>query len=103
MEPQIQVGSMVFYQASKGYQVGDIITFKRGNITVTHRIFSIKNEQFETKGDANKNADPQLVNKNRCGRARLFTIPYIGKLPCFLKLFLDLCYCWFFRLPFLWF
>src|SRR5438128_1455960 len=54
MEPTIHVGSSILTMPTPQYKVGDIITFKRGALTVTHRIFGIKNGQFITKGDANR-------------------------------------------------
>jgi signal peptidase I len=85
MEPKIHTGSMVFSKTVLSYQIGDVITFKRGDITVTHRIVGIKNNQFVTKGDANKAQDPQLVSKfNVIGRV-FITIPNVGKLIGFIK------------------
>jgi signal peptidase I len=85
MEPVLHVGSMVFTKPAATYQVGDVITFKRGNITVTHRIFGTKDNMFITKGDANKSQDPQLVSKSQIIGKNFFVIPNIGKITGFVK------------------
>jgi signal peptidase len=84
MIPVIPVGSLVLVHQGS-YAVGDIITFNRGNITVTHRIHAIKNGQFQTKGDANDAIDPELVNKNDVIGEDLLIIPFIGKFVDYLK------------------
>jgi len=84
MEPIIATGSMVFIQPSKSYSVGDIVTYKKGDITITHRIVStkIQNGQlfYQTKGDANNSTDPNLVPANMVVGKVLFHIPTLGKL-----------------------
>lgn len=85
MEPEISTGSMVFTMDAADYQTGDIITFKRGNISITHRIFAVVNGQYQTKGDANKSPDPQLVKKADVIGRDFFIIPYLGKFTGFLK------------------
>jgi len=85
MVPRIPILSMVFVKPESSYQVGDIITFNRGDITVTHRIHAIVNGEFQTKGDANKVADPELVKKSAVIGKDFMIVPYIGKLTQFLK------------------
>lgn len=86
MEPQIHTGSIVFIQNEAAYKIGDIITFvpqtsKRGD-TVTHRIYAIKNKNgetlFETKGDANKVPDTELVPSSSVLGKEIFAIPFLG-------------------------
>jgi len=88
MEPTIKVGSIVFARPQGKYQKGDIITFHRGDISVTHRIFSVDTktgERYQTKGDANNAADPQLVNSSQVIGKVDVTVPYIGYFASFLK------------------
>ena len=85
MEPKIHVGSVVFTFPSKIYSVGQIITFNRGKISVTHRITAIKNEQYQTKGDANKVEDVGLVNKANVIGKDILIVPELGKFTAFLK------------------
>ena len=85
MEPKVHVGSVVFTLPSKIYKVGDILTFNRGKISVTHRIIAIKNGQYQTKGDANKIADVGLVNKANIIGKDFLIVPYLGRFTAFLK------------------
>jgi signal peptidase len=72
---------------------GDVITFRRGEVAeiergqaganlVTHRVVDIVKTDdglaFETKGDANEEADQQLVPADALVGRVMFTIPYIG-------------------------
>lgn len=84
MEPVIPIGSLVLVH-SGAYAIGDIITFNRGPITVTHRIHAIKNGQFQTKGDANKIADPELVYRSDTIGKDLLIVPYIGSFVDYIK------------------
>lgn len=85
MEPRIHVGSVVFVSPQKSYNVGDIITFKRGNITVTHRIHSISGKRFQTKGDANNAVDPEIVSSSDILGKDVAIVPYLGKFTNFLR------------------
>lgn len=85
MVPNIQIGSLVITKPLPSYPLGTIITFNRGTITVTHRIIGTKNGQFITKGDANKIADLQLVNKKDVIGEDYFIIPNVGKIITFIK------------------
>ena len=55
MEPKIHTGSICFINKKVPYdkiKTGDIIAFKAGkNTMVTHRVISVTNAGFETKGD----------------------------------------------------
>lgn len=85
MDPAIPVGSMVFTSREKQYSIGEIITFNRGDIAITHRIVGMKNGQFVTRGDANKAADPELVSQlNVIGKDSVI-IPYLGKITSVVK------------------
>src|SRR6185437_10678354 len=85
MEPRIHVASMVIVAPAASYALGDIITFNRGSITVTHRIAGMKNGAFITKGDANKIADPQLVSPKDIIGKDYVIIPVVGRFTEFLK------------------
>ena len=85
MKPKLPIGSMVFTIPQKSYSIGDIITFHRGNISVTHRIHALKGTEFITKGDANNAPDPQVVTVNQIVGKDIAIIPYIGHFTAFLK------------------
>lgn len=85
MRPAIQVDSLVFTIPEKEYHVNDVITFKRSDTNITHRIVGVKNNQLVTKGDANQEADPILVSKELVIGKMFLTIPYLGKLTSITK------------------
>jgi len=89
MEPALPVGSVVFAQKTSTYGTGDVITFDRGDETVTHRIVSQKQVNgatyFATKGDANNAADQAEVPSERIIGKELFAVPFIGRLVLFMK------------------
>lgn len=82
MEPTVKTGSLVFVKPSKTYAIGDIINIKDGKSSITHRVVSKKIENgievFETKGDANEEADAQLVPQDRIFGKMFWGLPYIG-------------------------
>lgn len=82
MEPKIKTGSLIFVKSFSEYSAGDVITIKSGKNTVTHRVVSKKNQDggisYQTKGDANEEADAEETNaKNVVGKT-FFTLPYVG-------------------------
>lgn len=62
--------------------VGDIITYREGNVTITHRIIEkINNDgniQYKTKGDNNSAIDDKLITYNDIEGKYFFKIPYLG-------------------------
>ena len=85
MEPNIHVGSVVITKTLNDYEFGEIITFKRKNLTVTHRLTGIKNGNYVTKGDKNKKPDAEFVKKTDVIGQVLIVIPYFGRIATFLK------------------
>lgn len=85
MEPTIHVGSLVFTKHMGSYGKGDIITFRRGNITVTHRIVGMKGDSFITKGDHNKATDPQTVSRTDIVGRDFLIVPNLGVITRFVK------------------
>lgn len=83
MKPTYKVGSVIYYHkvAEDKLKVGDAITYEVEDDTlVTHRIFSIENGQYETKGDANDSPDPYRIEyKNIKGKVAKISIPVVGK------------------------
>lgn len=77
MEPSIPTGSIILIIPQSTYRDGDIITYKLGNILVTHRIVYAKN-YFLTKGDSNSQIDPETVSKDQIIGKVVIHIPYLG-------------------------
>lgn len=81
MEPTFKTGSIIYYKSVpiNDIKVGDVITFKMGDSLVSHRVYSIDNNLFKTKGDANNAVDASEVKANDIvGRDAKFSIPYLG-------------------------
>jgi signal peptidase len=88
MEPKIHTGSVVIDHKANNYNLKDVITFKVQNSkdTVTHRIYKINaDKSFTVKGDANKTADPDPVQKTNVVGKVLFSIPFLGYFIAFLR------------------
>ena len=89
MRPKYDVGTIIYYkQASKEeIKVGDVVTFMLNEKqVVTHRINRIIDTKYETKGDANKTADVNLIEfKNILGKVATVTIPYLGYLSTIIE------------------
>jgi len=67
MEPDYPVNSVVFVKECDRdtLTAGDVVTFSREGVIVTHRIVSVNGDgTLTTKGDANKTNDIRPVNKS---------------------------------------
>lgn len=86
MEPEIPVGSIAYISENvlpEDVRERDIIAYKLGkNMNVLHRVIRVDEEQrvFQTKGDANQNADLGKVEYAQYEGKELFSIPYMGYL-----------------------
>lgn len=89
MEPALPVGGVIVTVPVRleDVQVGDIITFDTGQHRITHRVIEIVNQEqggrqwFRTKGDANEEADGQLVTSSTEFVAKAIAyVPYLGYL-----------------------
>jgi len=85
MEPALEVGGIIVTKPEKleNIQKGDIITFQTEGPKVTHRIVDIKEIEgerwFQTKGDANKEPDRDLVSSQGDVMRKVFLyLPYLG-------------------------
>ena len=89
MEPFLPTGSIIYSLNSGDYKKGDVISFKDGNRTITHRVADVKtnagNISYVTKGDANKTVDPTPVLKNQILGKEVLHAYHIGKLVYFTK------------------
>ena len=81
MEPTIKTGSLCFINKHVKYEKikeKDIIAFKMEGTLVTHRVYSVTDEGFETKGDNNDDKDGSLVTKDNFVGKNIFWIPKVG-------------------------
>ena len=98
MSPAYPVGSVVMTKPGDGfvspipfanYDIGDVISYKQGNSIVTHRIIEVNQKgvefSYQTRGDANKLADSNLVEESKIIGEVVMVVPYIGKIFAFAK------------------
>ena len=65
MSPEINEGDIIIIKKYKNYEVGDIITFSSNDEIITHRIYSIIDDYYFTKGDANNTIDLEPIEFNQ--------------------------------------
>ncbi len=88
MEPVIKTGSLVFVNHNAKFsdlKVGDVITFKTGDVVVTHRVHEVKDGKIVTKGDANENADGGYVTASTLVGKDVYAVPRLGYAVQFLQ------------------
>ncbi len=79
MEPKLPVGSLVVTDTEKtDVKVGEIVTFQKNGRAVTHRVTGRKEHGYQTKGDANQEADYDLMQPEQMVGTVVFCIPYLG-------------------------
>lgn len=86
MEPNISQGDIIIIKTveEERLNVDDIITFRKNNSIITHRITDIEtdekgNKQFITKGDNNNIEDTEKVSYQEIEGKKIFKIPVLGK------------------------
>ncbi len=62
MEPYLKVNDYIIIKKKNNYNVGNVVTYKKNNEYITHRIKSIDGETVITQGDSN-NIEDQPINK----------------------------------------
>lgn len=92
MEPHLEQGSVVVTRPveAEDIKVGDIITFQspRHEKLTTHRVMTVEagsTLQFQTKGDANEDADPLLVSADDVVGKVWLHVPHSGYVTQFVK------------------
>ncbi len=99
MEEDIHIGDYILIMNKKDYEIGDIITFKRDDYLVTHRVIKKTNNSFVTKGDANNEEDGPITLNQIVGKVIIaggflnIIIKYKYALASiFISLYLISCY-----------
>lgn len=78
MKETLNVYDIILVKITKeDVKVGDIITYKSENETITHRIIKINENQITTKGDANNTEDSTITRDKIIGKV-VVTYPKIG-------------------------
>ena len=91
MQPAITSGDMVIMGnpgsfLTRDITPGEIITFKRNNNLITHRIESIEGDTIYTKGDGQEERDPWIISRFFDVKGSyIFHIPYVGLISNYIK------------------
>lgn len=87
MEDTISPNDVVLIHERDEYREGDIITFfdQSVNDYVTHRIISVTDEGYLTKGDANNAPDPDPVKQEQVAGAVYCVLPQFGVVSSFIS------------------
>ena len=80
MEPVLSPGDVVIVDSSGPVQNGDVITYRSpgDSVPTTHRVVGEVDGRYETKGDANEEADTGTVAPEAIIGKVVLTIPLIG-------------------------
>ena len=79
MEPAIRTGSLAFIDTSdREVFKGDVVSFRTGDMLVTHRVIEVTENGYRTKGDNNEAADAGIVKDSSIEGKILFSIPGAG-------------------------
>ncbi len=85
MSGAIEPDDLVVTREQASYAAGDIIMFRSGSNTVTHRITAVTPEGYRTRGDANNTEDAAVTPpENVLGRVVL-VLPGVGGAVRFLR------------------
>ena len=91
MEPTYSVGDLLYVKMvdPDAIKEGDVITFVLNeDLTVaTHRVVSVdsENQEFTTKGDANKTEDANPVHFNNLIGVPVLSIPLLGYVSAYIQ------------------
>lgn len=86
MEPSISPGDYVtILKVNKDkLKKGDVVTYKKDGVSVTHKIVSIDGDTVITKGTANNIADNPITKDDIIGKC-IFKIPKVGYIMKFMS------------------
>ncbi|AOV95149.1 hypothetical protein AQV86_04475 [Nanohaloarchaea archaeon SG9] len=92
MEPDIPENAVIFTQPVRPEEISrnDVITFRdTSDLYTTHRVVDVVSSEeglrFQTKGDANEDADPGLVEEEEVVGKVFLSIPFIGGIIYFAR------------------
>lgn len=77
MEPKINAGDWVVVKYAKDYELDDIVTYKKDDAFITHRVIEAYKETFVTQGDAN-NAKDEAISKDKIVGKVVKILPNFG-------------------------
>ena len=77
MKPSISPSDVIIVKSDKNPKVNDIITFKKKNDFITHRVVEKSGNTYITKGDANNARDAAITSDDIVGRV-VHVLPKFG-------------------------
>ena len=87
MQPELKIGDVIVVKhvSNNELNVGDIISFRKDDSIITHRISEKSINGYTTKGDFNNVEDSGKVKYEDIEGKVIFKIPYIGKIVFAIK------------------
>lgn len=86
MSPTIEKGDIVIVKIGEPIKEQDIVTYKKENAIITHRIIKIDEETIITKGDNNNTQDEEITQENIIGKV----VYIINNVEIWKKVFSDI-------------
>lgn len=80
MEPSIKTGALVLIDEKSEPNLKDIFAYKKGGVTVIHRIIEETDDGYVFKGDANLSADSCTVLKSDLIGKVVLTLNFVAPL-----------------------
>ena len=68
MIPSLQIGDIIIVKLTNDVNIDDIVTFKKENEFITHRIIEINEDTIITKGDNNNTEDEPITKEKIVGK-----------------------------------
>lgn len=91
MKPEIEIGDIVITTRvnQEDIKIGDIISFTKGNMMVTHRVTEINEKNgvitYKTKGDSNNVEDLGAITYDNIVGKYKYKIPKVGHIILFVQ------------------
>ena len=86
MSPTMETGDIVIIKIGDEIKENDIITYKKENVLITHRVVSIDGDTVITKGDYNNTEDEPIQKNNIIGKV----VFIINEVEIWKKVFTDI-------------
>lgn len=83
MSPTFKDGDLLITYKADNIEWNDIIAFKKGKTTITHRVVETNGWDIRTKGDANEEPDRDIINTGQVLGKVYLIIPYGGLFQSF--------------------
>ena len=89
MQPELNIGDIVFVKKEMDLHEGDIISFRQGQSVITHRINKVIDEDgkivYQTKGDYNNIEDSGTITAETIEGKVIWKLPKLGNVSLFLQ------------------